>query len=74
MDTVRLKGEGFKSFCEVGQTVKKGDLLMEVDFEGIKDRVSSCDVIVLAQENVDFKILKENQIVQCGEKEIVEVK
>ena len=47
---------------------------MEVDFEGIKDRVSSCDVIVLAQENVDFKILKENQIVQCGEKEIVEVK
>ena len=74
LDTVNLKGEGFKSFCEVGQKVKKGDLLMEVDFERIKDKVLSCDVIVLAQEEVSFKILKENQIVQCGEKEIVEVK
>lgn len=74
LDTVNLKGEGFKPFCEVGQEIKKGNLLMEVDFELIKDKGFSCDVIVLAQEEAVFKILKENQIVQCGENEIVEVK
>ncbi|HHW01308.1 MAG TPA: PTS glucose transporter subunit IIA [Thermoanaerobacterales bacterium] len=74
LDTVNLKGEGFKPFCQVGQEVKKGDLLMEVDFELIKAKGFSCDVIVLAQEKASFKILKENRIVECGENEIVEVK
>lgn len=74
LDTVNLKGKGFKAFCEVGQKVKKGDLLMEVDFENIKDEVISCDVIVLAQEECNFKLLKEDKIVECGESEIVEVK
>lgn len=74
LDTVNLKGRGFKSFCEVGQKVKKGDLLMEVDFDAIKDEVISCDVIVLLQEEANVKLLKESKIVECGENEIVEVK
>jgi sugar PTS system EIIA component len=73
LDTVNLKGEGFKPFCEVGQEVKKGDLLIEVDFELIKSKGFPCDVIVLAQEEASFKLLKENEIVECGEREIVEV-
>lgn len=73
LDTVNLKGEGFKSFCKVGKKVKKGELLMEVDFDGIRDRVTSCDVIILAQDNSSFKLLKENQVVECGENEIVQV-
>lgn len=74
LDTVTLKGEGFKSFCTVGQQVKKGDLLMEVDFEFIRSKGLLCDVIILAQEKASFKLLKEDEIVECGEKEIVEVK
>lgn len=74
IDTVNLKGEGFEPFCKVGQEVKKGDLLMRVDFNLIKGKGLSCDVMVLAQEEARFCILKENEIVECGEKGIVEVK
>ena len=36
IDTVNLKGEPFTPHCKVGDTVKKGDLLMEVDLGAIK--------------------------------------
>ncbi|WP_392486399.1 PTS glucose transporter subunit IIA [Haloimpatiens sp. FM7315] len=73
LDTVNLKGEGFKCFCEVGKKVKKGELLMDVDFPSIKDKVTSCDVIVLAQDNSKFKLLKENSTIEACEKEIVQI-
>lgn len=73
IDTVNLKGEGFTSHCKVGQPVKKGDLLIEVDFKAIKDKVPSCDVIVLAQGQSSFNVLNPGKIVECGQSEIVEV-
>ena len=33
LDTVKLNGEGFKVFVNVGDKVKKGDLVAEVDME-----------------------------------------
>ena len=36
IDTVELKGEGFKRIAEVDTQVKKGEPLMEVDLEKIK--------------------------------------
>ena len=36
LDTVSLKGEPFKAYVEAGQTVKKGDLMLEFDIEAIK--------------------------------------
>ena len=36
MDTVNLKGDGFKQLIEVGQKVQIGTPLMEVDFAKIK--------------------------------------
>lgn len=36
LDTVALKGEHFTAHVKTGDTVKKGDLLLEVDFEQIK--------------------------------------
>ena len=36
IDTVAMKGDGFKSHVEEGQTVKKGDLLLTMDLEKIK--------------------------------------
>lgn len=74
LDTVKLNGEGFKQFCQVGQEVKKGDLLMKVDFDLIRRKGFPCDVMVLAQSKASFKLLKENEIVECGESEIVEIK
>lgn len=36
LDTVMLKGEYYTAYVESGMTVKKGDLLLEFDMEGIK--------------------------------------
>ena len=36
IDTVKLNGQGFTVFAAEGQTVKKGDKLMEFDDEFIK--------------------------------------
>lgn len=38
IDTVKLEGKGFQSFVEVGQKVKKGDKIMEMDIGFIRDR------------------------------------
>ena len=36
LDTVELKGEGFKRLIEEGTTVKRGTPLLEIDFEKIR--------------------------------------
>lgn len=46
IDTVELKGEGFNVFVKEGDSVKKGDLLMEVDFDLLKNNGYQTDVIV----------------------------
>jgi len=33
IDTVELKGEGFEAFITAGDTIKKGDLLLNVDLD-----------------------------------------
>ena len=37
LDTVQVKGEGFTSHVSVNQRVKKGDLILEVDLNKIKE-------------------------------------
>lgn len=37
LDTVKLKGEFFKSYVQTNQEVKKGDLLLEFDMKQIED-------------------------------------
>lgn len=41
IDTVTLRGEGFKAFISEGSTVKKGDKLLEVDLDFIKENGKS---------------------------------
>lgn len=36
LDTVKLKGQFFESHVKAGDSVKKGDLLLNVDLEGLK--------------------------------------
>ena len=38
IDTVKLEGKGFQSFVEVGQKVKKGDKIMEMDIGFIREQ------------------------------------
>ena len=37
IDTVRLKGENFTVAAQKGQHVKAGDLLVEVNFDGVRE-------------------------------------
>lgn len=41
VDTVNLKGQGFKVFVETGQKVKAGDLLIHMDVEFIRNNAKS---------------------------------
>lgn len=36
LDTVNMKGQGFTIYCQNGDKVKKGDLLIEFDIDAIK--------------------------------------
>jgi len=41
IDTVKLKGEGFKRIADIGQKVKAGDVLIECDLEFLKKNAKS---------------------------------
>ncbi len=41
LDTVTLNGEGFETMITDGQLIQRGDTLLKVDFESIKDKVPS---------------------------------
>jgi len=47
VETVNLKGKGFKSFCSQGQNVKKGDKLLEIDRDFIAKNAESNLVILI---------------------------
>ena len=52
IDPVKLEGKGFQSFVEVGQKVKKGDKIMEMDIGFIREQglspMSPCIITNLA--------------------------
>lgn len=56
MDTVKLDGKGFTSHVQVGQAVKKGDLIMEMDLAFIKSQdirtISPCIITNMDQIKV----------------------
>ena len=69
IDTVQLNGKGFKVFVETGQKVKKGDPLLELDLDYLKQNAPSLVSPVLCTEledNQKIRLLKEGNI-QAGE-------
>ena len=52
IDTVDMKGDGFKSHVKEGQTVKKGELLLTMDLEKIK-AAGHPSTIMIAVTNSD---------------------
>jgi glucose-specific phosphotransferase system IIA component len=69
LDTVKLKGEGFKAFVKTGDKVKYGDLLVEIDLEFIKSKNYDLitPLVVLNHSNFDkFEIYTGN--VKVGDK------
>lgn len=64
MDTVNLKGDGFKQLIKVGQKVQIGTPLMEVDFAKIKAagyEIVTPMVITNAPENLSLNIVSNEE-------------
>ena len=58
IDAISLEGECFKSYVEKGNNVKKGDLLLEFDLEGLKKSgVDPTTMIVVTNSNQYLEII-----------------
>ena len=47
IDTVNLNGDGFEILVEMGQRVKEGDILWNVDLEYIKEKATSGNILMV---------------------------
>lgn len=58
LDTVRLNGQFFKLCVAEGDSVKKGDILIEADLEKIKDAGYDVTTPVIICNTTDYKEIK----------------
>jgi PTS system glucose-specific IIA component len=74
LDTVELKGEGFKSYVKVGDEVKVGDKLLEVDLDFIrKSGRSTVSPIIITNMDIVKNISTKIGNVDRGEDSIMNV-
>lgn len=69
IDTVKLNGQGFEIFVENGQKVKKGNPMMKLDLDYLREHAPSVVSPVLCtelEENQKIRLLKEGEI-EAGE-------
>ncbi len=76
MDTVNLNGKGFTPKAKAGDTVKKGQLLLEVDLDEIKNAKLSAITPVIITNTADMKdvIATDAKTANVGDKLITIVK
>ncbi len=67
IDTVKLKGEGFKSHVKNGDKVKTGDLIAEVDLEFLKSKnIDITTPVIVCNLNENLKIIHESGHTEHG--------
>ena len=67
LDTVTLKGEGFTAFVKDGDKVKRGQKLLEIDFEAIKSKVPSIITpMVFTNLGENEKVVVEGNEIKIG--------
>ena len=68
VDTVDMNGDGFTSMVKVGQTVKKGDLLLKVNLAKIHEAGHPATIIMAVTNSDDFASVEEvgSGVAQCG--------
>lgn len=77
LDTVNLKGEGFETFVEQGQTVKAGDTLVTFDLEFIKANAPSTITPIIVTNHDQFeleKLVQEGETVVAGTTAVLTLK
>ncbi len=75
IDTVELKGDGFRRVAKVDTKVKKGDVLLEIDLEKIKslEKHTITPVIITNMEKADI-IFSAKGDVKAGQTLVMKVK
>ena len=75
LDTVKLKGKFFKSHVSEGHKVKKGDLLISFDIDGIKKAGYKTTVPMIVCNSDDYSLIKctASDKIKAGEK-VIEIK
>ena len=75
IDTVKLKGEGFKRIAAVGDEVKEGHPLIEMDLEKIKSLgKSTITPVIITNPQIIETIDKKNGVAQAGQDRIMTIK
>lgn len=75
MNTVELNGEGFTAHVAEGDKVKKGDLLLEIDLDLLREKGYPIETPVVITNMEDVKNLKVNAgTVAAGQDVVMEVK
>ncbi len=76
MDTVNLNGKGFTPKAKAGDVVKKGDLLLEVDLDVIKEAKLSAVTPIIITNTADLKdvVATDAKTANVGDKLITIVK
>lgn len=69
VDTVDMKGDGFSNVVRLGQTVKRGDLLLTMDLDKIRAANHPATVILAVVNSDDFAAVEAvgSGTVQAGE-------
>src|SRR5699024_1872924 len=64
LDTVNLKGEGFKLHVSTGDTFKKGDILLEFDLDYIRENAKSdiTPVIITGPANIQIATVNKGEV------------
>lgn len=73
MDTVELQGKGFTSKVVVGDHVTQGQVIAEVDVEEVKKQGKSLVSPIVFTNGTKIKVLKNHQLVQVKETEMLEL-
>lgn len=75
IDTVELKGQGFRRIAEEGQRVKKGDTIIEFELELLEEKAKSTLTPVVISNMDEIKdLIKLSGSVNVGETPIIRIK
>jgi len=75
IDTVELKGEGFKRIAEEGQKVKKGDVVIEFDLPLLEEKAkSTLTPVVISNMDEIKELIKLTGQVTVGETPVIRIR
>jgi glucose-specific phosphotransferase system IIA component len=73
IDTVEMEGEGFSSNIKVGDEVKQGDVLVNVDIDYVKSQGKSLVTPIVFTDGRKVELLQENVAVKAGDENIIKL-